>query len=108
MRRVRSHRLTADLKVFLDRQVREDATLLGHVAQARAHDRMGRLIRNIFALEDDAPGALLDQTDDGAEGRGLASAITSKQRHDLAIADSERDVEQDMGGTVIAVEPLDR
>src|SRR5712672_3152945 len=70
--------------------------LIRHIAEPAAHDRMGRLIRNIVALEQDAAGALLDQTDDRTKGRGFAGAITPEQRHDLAIVDLECDVEQDV------------
>src|ERR1700704_6738845 len=108
MRRVRPDRLTANLKIFIDREVREDAPLLRHIAEPAAHDRMGRLIRNIPALEHDAAGALLDQADDGTKGRGLAGAVAPEQRDHLAIADFKRDIEQDVRGTVMTVEPLDR
>ena len=69
---------------------------------------MGRLTRDIPALEHDAAGALRDQPDDGAKGGGLAGAVAPQQRDHLAVADLERDVEQDVSGTVMTVEPLDR
>ena len=54
------------------------------------------------------PRALLDKTDDGAKGRRLAGAVAPEQRHDLALADLERNIEQDMRGAVMAVEIFDR
>ena len=107
VRRVRPLRLAADFEIFLDRQVGEDAPLLRHVAEPAAHDRMRRLARDVLAFEHDAARALLDQADDGAEGRRLAGAVAPEQRDHLALADLERDVEQDMRGAVIAVEILD-
>ena len=50
------------------------------------------------------PDALRDEADDGAEGRRLAGAVAAEQRHHLALADLERDIEQDMRGAVEAVE----
>ena len=49
-----------------------------------------------------------DQADDGAKGRGLAGAVAPEQRDHLALADLERNIEQDMGRAVIAVEVFDR
>jgi len=106
--RVRADRLAADFKVLVDRQVREDASLLRHVTETAAHDRMGGLSRDILVLEHDTAAALFNQADNGAKGRRLAGAIASEQRDNLALADLERDVEQDVRGTVITVEPLDR
>ena len=56
--------MAADLEVFVDRQIREDAPLLGHIAKTMADDGVGRLVRDIPALEHDAAAALLDQADD--------------------------------------------
>src|SRR5215212_11609281 len=108
MRSVLSDRLAADLKVFVDSQVRENPPFLRDVAEAPACDGMGGLIRNILALEDNAASALLDQTDDRAKRRRLAGAIAPEQRHHLALAYFKRNIEQDVAGAIIAVEPLDR
>ncbi len=108
VRRVRPHRLAAYLEVFIHSQVGEDAPLFRHVTKPAADDRVRRLRRDVPTLEHDAAAALLDQTDDGAKSRRLAGAIASKQRDDFALADFKRDVEQDVSGAVIAVEPLDQ
>ena len=107
MRRVRPPRLAADLEVFLHRQFGEDAPLFRHIAKPAAYDRVRRLVRDVLAFEDDAAGALLDQADDRAKGRRLAGAVAPEQRDHLAIADLERDIEQDMRRTIVAVEILD-
>ncbi len=103
-----AHRLTADFEIFVDREIGKDAPLFRHVTEPAADDGMGRLIRDVPALEHDAAGAAFDQPDDGAEGSGLAGAVAPEQRDHLALADLERDVEQDVGGAVMAVEPFDR
>ena len=100
------HRLAADFEIFVDREIGEDAPLFRHIAEAAADDRMGRLIRDVLALEHDAAAALRDQPDDGAKGGGLAGAVAPEQCDHLALADLERDVEQDVGGAVMAVEIL--
>ena len=100
-------RLAADFEIFLDRQIREDAPLFRHVAEPAAHDRMRRLARDVLALEHDAARAVLDQADDGAEGGRLAGAVAPEQRHHLALADLERDIEQDMRRAVKTVEIRD-
>jgi hypothetical protein len=65
-----------------------------------------RLVGHIHTLELDPPGALLDQADNGTERRRLAGAVAAEQRDDLAIADLERDIEQDMRRAIMAVEVL--
>ena len=104
VRRVRPRRLTADFEVFVDGQIRKNAALFRYIAEPAAHDGVGRLVRNIPALEHDAAAALRDQADDGAEGGGFAGAVAPEQRDHLAVADLERDVEQDVRRAVMAVE----
>ena len=94
-------------EILLHRQIGEDPPLLRHVTKARTHDLVRRRARDIPAFEHDAAGALLDETHDRAEGRRLAGAVAAEQRHDLAVADLERDVEQDMRGPIMAVEVFD-
>ena len=100
-------RLAADFEIFLDRQVREDAPLFRHVAEPAAHDRMRRLARDVPALEHDPARTVLDQADDGAERGRLAGAVAPQQRHHLAFAYFERDIEQDMRRAVETVEVRD-
>ena len=106
MRRVRPDRLAADFEILIDRQIREDAAFFRHIAEAAADDRMGRLVRDVLALEHDSAGALRHQSDDGAEGGGLAGAVAPQQCDHLALSDFEPDIEQDVGGTVMTVEIL--
>ena len=108
MRRVGPLRLAADLEIFLHRQVGEDTALLRHVAEPAAHDRMRRLARNVPALEHDPARALRDQADDGAERGRLAGAVAPEQRDHLAVADLQRDIEQDMRRAVKTVEVVAR
>ena len=105
---LRPRRLAADLEIFVDGQVGKNAALFRHIAEPAAHDRMGRLIRNVPALEHDAAAALRDQADDGAEGGGFSGAVAPEQCDHLAVADLERDVEQDVRRAVMAVEIVHR
>src|SRR5205807_5751042 len=90
------------------RQVRKNAPLFRHVAEPAADDRVGRLSGYVRTLEHDAAGALLDQADDGTKGRRLTGTISPEQRDHFAVADVERDVEQDVRGAIMTVEPPDR
>src|ERR1700726_3063045 len=107
MRCIGAHRLGTNLEIFLNPQGRKDAPPFPPITETPAGGRQRRLSRNILALEYDAAGALRDQADDRAERRGLAGAVAPEQRHHFAVADLERDVEQDVGRAIMAVEPLD-
>src|SRR5262249_30355586 len=96
--------LATDLEIFLDCESGEDASFLGYITQAATHDLVGRPVRHVSAFEQDAAGALLDQADDGAKGRGFAGTVTPQQSDNLAVADLNCDVEQDMGAPIEAVE----
>src|SRR6185312_9302332 len=107
LRRIWPFRLAADFQILFHGEIGEDPPLLRHITKARTHDLVRRRARDIPALEHDAAAALLDETHDRAKCRRLAGAVAAEQRHDLAFADLERDVEQDMRGPVMAVEVFD-
>src|SRR5262249_53076450 len=104
VRRVRPDGLAADLEILLDRQLGEDAPLLGHIAEAAPRDLMGRRTRDVLALEHDLANTLFNEADDRTEGRRLAGAVAPEQRNHLAAIDLEADIEQDVRRAVMAVE----
>src|ERR1700704_658117 len=106
MRRIRPHWLTADLEVFLNGKISEDPAFFRHITKPAPHDRVGRLVGYIPSLERNTAGALRDETNDGAKGRGFSGAVTAEQRDHLAVAHFQRNVEQDMRRAVMAVEIL--
>jgi len=58
-------------------------------------------------LEHDPPGTILHQAYDGTEGGRFAGAVAAEQRDHFALADFERDIEQDVRRSVEAVEVFD-
>src|ERR1700722_15162267 len=64
---VRARGLQADLQIFLDRQIGEDATVLRHVAEPAPHDLIRRALRNVLAIKEDRPAAPRHKPQDGAE-----------------------------------------
>src|ERR1700727_2409351 len=105
---VRTRGLPADLQIFLDRQIGEDATVLRYIAEPAPHDLVSGALRNVLAIEYDRAAAPSHKTQDGAERRGLARAVAAKQRDRLAGGDLQRHVEQHLRSAIGRVESCDR
>jgi hypothetical protein len=100
---LRRHAL-GDLDVFHHRKVGKNHPAFGHVAQSEAHDAMRRPAGHIGAGEQHAAAARTRETDDRAQGRGLAHAVSPEHRGDLSRGHIEVDTLQDMAATVIGME----
>ena len=62
---------------------------------------------NVDAVEHDRAGARRDDAHQALQGRALAGAVAAQQRHHFVALDAQRDVEQDVGIPVVAVESVD-
>ena len=84
-------------QVLLHRQRREDAALLGAVADAHPRDLERATGDGFLAAEADRSRALLHQADDRPQGRRLAGAIAADERQQFALPHLEADTVQDAG-----------
>src|ERR1700722_15890393 len=101
---VRARGLPADLQIFLDRQIGENATVLRHIAEPAPHDLISGALRNVLAIKDDRAAAPRHKPEYGAERGGLARAIAAKQRDRFARGDLEGHVEQHLRSAVSRVQ----
>ena len=94
-------------QVLLDVQAAEDAAVLVHELHARARDGVALLAGDLGAVEHDRACARRHHAHQALQGRALARAVAAEQRHHLVPLDAQRDVEEDVGVPVVAVEPVD-
>jgi hypothetical protein len=94
-------------QVLLGRERREDAALLGAVAEAEAGDPVRRQADRLGALDLDRAGARADQAHDRAQRAGAAGAVAAEQGHDLAFVDVEVDAVQHVRFAVPALHARD-
>ena len=93
--RLHAVHLRHDIEVLLDCEVGEHAAPFGEQAQPTIEPvRDGERVDPI-AIEPDLAGDRLEQTEDRLEGRGLAGAVVTEERHDLAGLQRKRDVGDD-------------
>ena len=110
---VASGRVGADTQILIDRELTEDAPALQDLRHALVHHRSCAQACDRDAVESDGAGgdrASVDwqQPADGAQHRGLAGAVGSKEGDDAASRRLERDVSQGEDGIVVDdVESLD-
>src|SRR5262249_34122967 len=86
---------SAHLEVFENRQPRKDAPPLRRLRDAQLRNLVRRQLRDVFALEQDAAIDRPWPAEDGHHQRGLAGAIGTDQRNDLALCDIEAHTVQD-------------
>src|SRR3954454_23606340 len=67
---------------------------------------MALLPCDVGAIEHHRAGARRYNAHQAFQGRALAGAVASHQRHDFVALDAQRNVEQDMGIPVIAVQAV--
>src|SRR6516165_2024829 len=91
-----SGRLAADVEILRDRQIREDAPVLGHEAQPPPRDLERLEVGDVLAEEADRSAALWDHRHQCLERRRFAGAIATHERDHLAAADVEGELEQDL------------
>jgi hypothetical protein len=97
----------AHLEVLQHRHVREEAAPLGRLRDPHADDLVRRAARDVLALEGDRPLPRLVEAVDRAQRGRLARAVRADQRHDLPVADLERDALQGLDRAVEGVDVLD-
>src|SRR5206468_8985833 len=103
-RRARGQGPARDLQVLSHGEVREDATVLGHEADAPARDTVGRPSRDVRAVEEDLAPVGRGEADDAPERRRLAHAIAPEDAHGLALVDLEAHPEQNLAQVIARVE----
>ena len=92
------------LEVFLDAEVGENAPAFGHVTDAEGCDAKGRRARGILAEDRNLAFARRRQAHQASQRRGLARAVASEQRGDLALGNLQADAMQDVALAVIGVQ----
>src|SRR5215472_1971192 len=78
--------LGAHQEVLGHRQIAEDASVLGHPADAEPTDLVRQKGLERLPVEGDGAARHFDQSHDGLEGGGLACAVAPEQRDHLALA----------------------
>ena len=78
-----------------------------HELHAGLRDGVALLAGDFDAVELDRAGARRDHAHQALQRRALAGAVAAEQRHHLVLLDAQRDVEQDVGVAVVAVQSAD-
>src|SRR5262245_20354359 len=74
----------AHAQILLHRELGKDLAAFRDAGDAGCDHLMGWKPRDVAAVEYDAPGAWRRQSEDRANGRGLAGAVRAKQAGDAA------------------------
>src|SRR5262249_58125556 len=85
-------RIAAHLQIVDDLHVREQLTAFGHHGDAEPHDLVRRNSADRAPFEPDVIGGRPVQSDDGADGRGLAGSIGSQEAYDPTFVYAQTDV----------------
>src|SRR5262245_10925095 len=96
--------LPRNLEVLPHGQVREDAPVLRHVADPQPSHAEWWQALQVAAAQPDAALARRREPDDALEGRRLAGAIAPEEADDLALADLEGEIDEDVA---VSVERVD-
>jgi hypothetical protein len=75
----------AQAQVLLDREVLEDAAVLGHQREAGPHQAGGLGAGDVGAVEAHAAGGRAQQPGHRVQQRGLASAVGPHESHQLTL-----------------------
>ena len=81
----------AQPQVFQHAQLLKNPPPFGHVRHAQRDDFMRRGFEQVCAIKADAAAARGDETGDGLQNRRLAGTVCANQRHNLSLANLERD-----------------
>ena len=92
-----------EAQVLVDRQRREDITILRDVPHTTADDPVRPGVLDVVSRELDRAPAF-DEPHEGSKGRRLADAVSAEQRRDAAVGHVERDPLQDVRLTEIDVQ----
>ena len=94
-------------QVLLDVEAAEDAALLVHELHARLRDGVALSPGDLDAVEHHRAGARRHHAHQALQRRALAGAVAAEQRHHLVALHAQRDVEEDVGIPVVAVQAVD-
>src|SRR5215813_4563615 len=83
-------------KIVFDRQAGEQSSTLRDVDDSGADHLIGAGVRQVDAIEADLAGPRLDELRKGPKQRRLACAVRADERHDLALANFERDIPENL------------
>jgi hypothetical protein len=97
----------AHLEVLAHRHPREDPPALGRLGDAQGSDLVPGEAGDLDALEADVARPGRHDAGDRSQRRGLPRAVGADQRHDLAVADLERDALERLDRPVVRVDVLD-
>jgi hypothetical protein len=95
------------LQVLAHRQAGHDASLFGHVSQARMKARVRRLAEQLGTVEHHAATALGDQANHRTQGGGFARAIAAHQCDDFTSTHLQAHVLHHMAAVVPSVQFVD-
>ena len=93
--------VSAHEQVLIDGQFLEDPAAFGNLGHAQMDDLMTGSLGDILAVEGDRAGLLGDQTHHALHGGGLAGAVGTDQRHDLALVDLKADALQRADNAIV-------
>jgi len=95
-------------KIFLDVEAGKNSAFLRTQRNAEPRDPVAGQTDELSALIAHRPGALADDAHDRFQGRGLAGAVATEQRHHLAGQNLEAGAVEHMGFAVPGLQSLDR
>src|SRR5690606_23334199 len=98
----------ADVEVLEHRELGEDATVLGHVAEPGTVDAERLQPVDALAGKHDLAAAAREQAHDRLHRRALARPVAAHQRDHLAVADLEVDAEQHLRAAVPRLQRANR
>src|SRR4051812_36488845 len=100
-----AHRLPVEEQVLRHREVRQQIDLLVDGGNAGLNRRLGRAWRDLFAADPDDASIAREHAGDHLDQRGLAGAVLTEQRMDLAGAKREVDRLQRTHGAKALADP---
>ncbi len=93
-------------QVLVNAQLRKNPTSLRHMSKSLLHKSMSRHMSDFLAVIENMSGTGRNQAGDGLQRGGLAGAVRTDKRHDLALFHMEGDALQRLNDAVIYIQIL--